>query len=60
MRVTVTREFRDAENGLVLRTVGEKLNLEEKRARYLAEVGVVEITEQKKKDDLVSDDKAQD
>lgn len=59
MRVTVTREFKDAENDLVLRTVGEKLNLPPARAQYLAAVGVVKITEQEKGGDPKSPDETQ-
>lgn len=62
MRVTVTREFKDIENDLVLRTVGEKLNLPPDRAQYLAAVGVVkitEVTEQEKGGDPKSPDETQ-
>lgn len=59
MRVTVTREFKDIENDLVLRTVGEKLNLPLTRAQYLAAVGVVKITEQEKGGDQKSPDETQ-
>lgn len=59
MRVTVTREFKDIENDLVLRTVGEKLNLPPDRAQYLAAVGVVKITEQEKGGDQKSSDETQ-
>lgn len=59
MRVTVTREFKDIENDLALRTVGEKLNLPLDRAQYLAAVGVVKITEQEKGGDSKSPDETQ-
>ena len=60
MRVTVTREFKDIENDLVLRTVGEKLNLPPARAQYLAAVGVVKITAgQEKGGDPKSPDETQ-
>lgn len=59
MRVTVTRDFKDIENDLLLRTVGEKLNLPPTRAQYLAAVGVVKITEQEKGGDPKSPDETQ-
>lgn len=59
VRVTVTREFKDIENDLALRTVGEKLNLPPARAQYLAAVGVVKITEQEKGGDPKSPDETQ-
>lgn len=40
MKIKVIREFKDVENGLILRTVGEELKVTKKRGRYLINFGV--------------------
>lgn len=48
VRATVIHNFYDKENDLVLRTVGEELDVSSKRAEYLAGKSLVQIIENQK------------
>ena len=48
MKVIVQHNFRDKENDLVLRTVGEELEVSRKRAEYLANSQLVKTVEDQK------------
>lgn len=58
MKVVVQHNFRDKENGLLLRTTGEELEVPEERARYLSERKLVTIIEDQEDGDPVSPDEA--
>lgn len=59
MKVIVQHNFRDKENDLVLRTVGEELEVSRKRAEYLANLQLVKTVEDQKGGDLKSPIEAQ-
>lgn len=47
MKVRVRHNFKDTENGLRLRTVGEILEVSEERGRYLISMRVAELMKEK-------------
>lgn len=55
----VQHNFRDKENDLVLRTVGEELEVSRKRAEYLANSQLVKTVEDQKDGDPKSPIEAQ-
>lgn len=55
----VQHNFRDKENDLVLRTVGEELEVSRKRAEYLANLQLVKTVEDQKGGDPKSPIEAQ-
>lgn len=59
MKVIVQHNFRDKENDLVLRTVGEELEVSRKRAEYLANLQLVKTVEDQKGGDPKSPIEAQ-
>ena len=59
MKVIVQHNFRDKENDLVLRTVGEELEESRKRAEYLANSQLVKTVEDQKGGDPKSPIEAQ-
>ncbi|SCI52237.1 hypothetical protein [Ruminococcus sp. Marseille-P328] len=59
MKVIVQHNFRDKENDLVLRTVGEELEVSRKRAEYLANSQLVKTVEDQKGGDPKSPIEAQ-
>lgn len=60
MKVIVQHNFRDKENDLVLRTVGEELEVSRKRAEYLANSQLVKTVEDQKGGDPKSPIEAED
>ncbi|WP_270432363.1 hypothetical protein [Blautia faecis] len=59
MKVIVQHNFRDKENDLVLRTVGEELEVSRKRAEYLVNLQLVKTVEDQKGGDPKSPIEAQ-
>ena len=59
MKVVVQHNFRDKENDLILRSVGEELEVPEERARYLSERKLVTIIENQEGGDPVSPDEVE-
>lgn len=59
MKVIVQHNFRDKENDLVLRIVGEELEVSRKRAEYLADLQLVKIVKAQKGGDPKSPSKAE-
>ena len=59
MKVIVQHNFRDKVNDLVLRTVGEELEVSRKRAEYLANSQLVKTVEDQKGGDPKSPIEAQ-
>lgn len=59
MKVIVQHNFRDKENDLVLRIVGEELEVSRKRAEYLADLQLVKTVEDQKGGDPKSPIEAQ-
>ena len=59
LKVIVQHNFRDKENDLVLRTVGEELEVSRKRAEYLANSQLVKTVEDQKGGDPKSPIEAQ-
>ena len=59
MKVIVQHNFRDKENDLVLRIVGEELEVSRKRAEYLANLQLVKTVEDQKGGDPKSPIEAQ-
>lgn len=59
MKVIVQHNFRDKENDLVFRTVGEELEVSRKRAEYLANSQLVKTVEDQKGGDPKSPIEAQ-
>ena len=59
MKVIVQHNFRDKENDLVLRTVGEELEVSRKRAEYLVNLQLVKIVKAQKGGDPKSPSKAE-
>lgn len=55
----VQHNFRDKENDLVLRIVGEELEVSRKRAEYLADLQLVKIVKAQKGGDPKSPSKAE-
>ena len=55
----VQHNFRDKENDLVLRTVGEELEVSRKRAEYLVNLQLVKIVKAQKGGDPKSPSKAE-
>ena len=60
MKVIVQRNFFDKENNLVLRTVGEELEVSKKRAVYLLNLKWVKIAENQKNNSLDPPEKTKD
>ena len=59
MKVIVQHNFRDKENDVVLRTVGEELEVSRKRAEYLVNLQLVKTVEDQKGGDPKSPIEAQ-
>ena len=59
LKVVVQHNFRDKENDLVLRTVGEELEVSKKRAKYLSDRQLVQIIEDQKGGDSKSPEEAE-
>lgn len=57
--MVVQHNFRDKENDLILRSVGEELEVPEERARYLSERKLVTIIENQEGGDPVSPDEVE-
>lgn len=59
MRVAVIRNFYDKENDLVLRSVGEELEVSPERAEYLSNKQLVQVIEDQKGGDPESPKEAE-
>ncbi len=59
MKVIVQHNFRDKENDLVLRTVGEELEVPRKRAEQLVNLQLVKIVKNQKGGDPKSPNEAE-
>ena len=59
MKVIVQHNFRDKENDLVLRTVGEELEVPRKRAEQLVNLELVKIVKNQKGGDPKSPNEAE-
>lgn len=59
MKVIVRHNFRDKENDLVLRTVGEELEVPRKRAEQLVNLQLVKIVKNQKGGDPKSPNEAE-
>lgn len=59
LKVIVQHNFRDKENDLVLRTVGEELEVSKKRAKYLSDRQLVQVMEDQKGGDPESPKEAE-
>ena len=60
LKVIVQRNFFDKENNLVLRTVGEELEVSKKRAAYLLNLKWVKVAENQKNNSLDPPEKTKD